>query len=356
MTENRFFYPLFVVFTLLFLGACDQEASEITQKTVVRPVKLLTLEQASNQESRRFPAIIDAAQSSTLSFQVSGLLLELLVNEAEEVKQGDILAKLDSRDFKSNLDSAQAQFNNAEAEYQRAVRLAKEDAIAKNVLEQRKSQRDITKAQLDSAQKALSDTVLRAPFSGIIAKVPVERLQTIQAGNPAITIISANQLEATVSLPSSIIVTAASRTDKSAFVILESAPDKRIRAEYKEVVLEADSVSQTYEVTFTFTPPEELTILPGMNATIILSSSDQSANGKERIAVPLAAVMSDGAQQYLWVVDRDTMTVSKRAIEIEEGVGETVVVTKGLVSSETIVGAGGAYLAEGMQVRPWSSQ
>lgn len=339
-------------FTLV--TACDKEATDSVVEPAVRPAKLLTIQNSSNQRSLRYPAVIGAAQSSDLTFQVGGLLQELRVNETQQVKQNEIIAKLDQRDFKSKLDSAKAQFDNAETEYQRAVRLVKEDAIAKSVLEQRKSQRDIAKAQFDTANKALNDTVLRAPFDGVIAKVSVKKLETIQPGQKIASLISAGTLEATINLPANVIVTASSRTDKGAFVVLEAAPENRIPAKYKEAVLEADAVSQTYAVTFAFEPPKDLIVLPGMNATVVLTSSSKESALSNAVGVPLDAIMSEGGQQYLWIVDSDTMQVSKRNIEIQEGIGETLMVTEGLTAGETIVAAGAAYLAEGMKVRPWA--
>ena len=105
-----------------------------------------------------------------MSFEVGGILKELLVVEAQKVNQGDVLAKLDQRDLQAKLKSARAQFDNADAEYQRALQLIKGDVIfSRSTLEQRKSQRDVSKAQLETAEKALQDTVLLAPYSGNIA-------------------------------------------------------------------------------------------------------------------------------------------------------------------------------------------
>ena len=58
--------------------------------------------------------------------------------------------------------------------------------------------------------------------------------------------------------------------------------------------------------------------------------------------------------QFAVVVNKKDMTVTKRNITLQEGIGETVVVTGGLNPGETIVGAGAVYLSEGMKVRPWS--
>jgi len=353
MIKRKFISLLFMITLSALLLACDANVSESPKESAVRPAKLITIETATGIQTSRYPAVIGAGQSSDLAFQVGGLLQELLVNEAQQIKQGAVIAKLDQRDFHNNVASAKAQYTHAEEEYQRAVRLTKEDAIAKNILEQRQSQRDVAKAQLDSAEKALSDTVLTAPFSGVVTKVPAKRLQNVQPGNLIATLINGEVLEATVNLPASVIANVPQRNKEGAFVVLDAAPSKQIPATFKEATLEADAVSQTYEVSFTFQPPEALVILPGMNATVILSSSAKQASQTE-VAVPLAALMSEGGQQFVWVVDTKSMMVSKRRVTVEEGIGETMLVTAGLSPGDTIVGAGAAYLSEGIQVRPWA--
>ncbi len=70
--------------------------------------------------------------------------------------------------------------------------------------------------------------------------------------------------------------------------------------------------------------------------------------------MPLSAILSDGAARYVWIVDPDSMTVSKREVTVSDGIGETAIVTEGLEMGETIATAGASYLAEGMQVRPWT--
>lgn len=336
------------------LTACSKDAEESVQKSVVRPAKLIVVENAIGKQSTRYPAVIRASKSMTLTFQVGGLIQELAVNETQEVKQDDFIAKLEQRDYKNQLDSAKAQYENAEAEYQRALKLAKKDVIAKSNLEKLKSQRDVAKSQMDSADKALSDTILQAPFDGVITNIPVKRLENIQPGESIATLLTIGTLEATINLPASVIATARTREDLGTYIILDAAPEELIPATYKEALLEADTVSQTYAVTFTFKPPEKLIVLPGMNATILLTSTSNKDNQSNNVSVPLAAVMSEGNQQYLWVVNSDDMTVTKRDITIKEGIGETLVVTQGLIPGEIIVGAGAAYLSEGMKVRPWS--
>jgi RND family efflux transporter MFP subunit len=332
-------FPALVVVTLF--SSCSKKASEGQKEPSVRPVKLLTIAAADTVQSSRYPAVIDAAQMSELSFQVGGLLSALPVKETQQVQEGDLIAQLDQQDYRSQVASAQAQFDNAEEEYQRAERLSREDAIARSVLEQRKTQRDVAKAQLDSARKALADTELRAPFSGVVAKLSTEELQTIQPGQIVAILMEAGTFEAKINLPARFIAQARTREENEAYILLDVAPNRRLEATFDEATLVADATSQTYAVTFTFEPSEDLIILPGMNATVELKSSAKAeAVATTRVSVPLAAVLSDGSVQHVWVVNNETMKVSKRPVIIEEGIGDMLIVTEGLTPGEIIAGAG----------------
>jgi RND family efflux transporter MFP subunit len=336
-------------------ASCGGESGESGRPAAIRPVKLITLSAATDLQTARYPAVVSAAQFSELSFQVGGLIEEVAVVDAQRVEAGELIARLDQRDFESQFATARSQFDNAEDEYQRAVRLSEQDAIARSVLEQRESQRDVAKAALDRAEKALQDTMIVAPYSGYVAHVPVSESENVSAGQPVASLIGEGALEVTVDIPARIIARSQETQDRLAYVILDAAPDNPIEATFKEADLLADTASQTYGVTFTFEPPDNLVILPGMNVTVELSGTRRSeAMATTRISVPLSAIASDGAMNYVWVVDPDSMRVSKREITVSDGIGETAVVTEGLALGETIATAGASFLADGMQVRPWT--
>lgn len=339
----------------LCITACGSKEEASTKAEVVRPVKLVNVKSADHSNVSQFPAVIGASRLAELSFQVGGMLQAFPVTESESLERGDMIAKLDQRDFESALTSAKAQHLNAKQEYQRALKLVKEDAIARTVVDQRKTQLDISKAQLDQAQKAQEDSVLRAPFKGRIAQKRVEKLQMLSPGQEVVQFISIDSLDATIDLPASYIARIpkdeSDSDDRTAFIILEAAPTQVIEADFKEATLLADTASQTYAITFSFRPPENLMVLPGMNATVELRF--EKASESVRVAVPLDAITSNENSHFVWAVDMSNMTVSKRTVEIEEGVGKTVVVTSGLNVSDTIVGAGAAYLSQGMKIREW---
>lgn len=351
-------YCSFFIITSMLLVGCgsDTPANDASKKVQARTAKLVQVGAANENDFLNYPAVIKSHELSQLSFEVGGMLTELNVVEAETVKKGDVLAKLDQQDLLAQVSSAQAQYDNADTIYQRALRLIKEDAISKSDLEQRKSQNDVAQSALETAKKALQDSVLVAPFDGAIARVSVKLRQVLQPGGAAITILGNGGLEASINLPSSIVAKAREQqsADDDSYIVLDAAPERRIAIAFKEASLEADTASQTYEITFTFVAPDDLIILPGMNAVVWFKDPSAQVIGANDVSVPLTAIASDGDRKYVWIVDSSSMTVSKRNIVIQPGVGTSVNVVSGLKKGETIVAAGVSVLSDGMKVSPWS--
>ena len=104
---------------LITAASCGGGDGEQTRSPAVRPVKMITLSAASDLQTSRYPAVISAGRFSELSFQVGGLIEEIAVVDAQTVNGGDLIARLDQRDFQSQVSSARAQFQSAEEAYQR---------------------------------------------------------------------------------------------------------------------------------------------------------------------------------------------------------------------------------------------
>lgn len=345
---QKFSTVLFVLST----AACAAEEPQ-PEKEIVRPVKLVTIGAEQTEKTERFPAVIDAAQSVELSFQVGGQITSLPIKEGETIQEGALVAQLDDRDFRSRLASAKATHAAAQDQYLRAQRLAAADAIAKSELEQRLTQRDVARANLEEERKALKDTVLRAPFTATVVSVPAKQQQHIQAGEIVAKLMGKGKtFEAKINVPASLIAGSIKRKEHGAYVILDALPDARMKASFTSALLMADAQSQTYEVTLVFEAPDNVLILPGMNAAVELVSS-RLDDDVPRLSVPLAAVSSDGDARYVWVIDPDSMIAAKRRVVLGNSIGDSIVVTEGLTAGEVIAGAGAAYLAEGMRVRPW---
>ena len=340
---------------LIILAACSPAVEEVQQE-VIRPAKLIEITSTSNVQTLRSPAIIQASQSSDLTFQVGGEITSLSVVEGQEVRKGAIIARLNQRAYRNEVSQAKTAFDAAKVEYDRAERLLAGNAISRSIYEQRKSQLDVARAQLDTANKAIEDTILRSPFSGVIATKHAKKFQNVQPLEKIVTLQTTGAAEAEVQIPSSMIAQSGRFNFTDTSVFLDTAPDQKIPASFLSIATQADPATRTYAVKYGFTPPESLTILPGMTATVQVTATIQDEGASaEQIRVPLGAILSEGEAQFIWVVDKETMTVSRREISVGPTIGESLVVETGLQAGETIVGAGASYLNEGQKIRQYGN-
>ncbi|MEL7029837.1 MAG: efflux RND transporter periplasmic adaptor subunit [Pseudomonadota bacterium] len=347
----------FTLWAGLVLAGCGGERGENQQEPPVRPAKIITVSEASDRRIVSLPAVVRAAQSAELTFETPGRVEDLNVLQAQEVEAGYVIAKLDQRNAQNNLQQAEAEYENAVSEFDRAERLFARDAISRSVLDQRRTQRDVSEVAVANAKKALDDTVLTAPFSGGISRVYVEQFQNIQAKEP-IALIQSSDVEAVINVPGTIIARIPQLQRVGTTVVLDAAPGLKIPGQFKEASGVADPNTQTYEISFSFEAPEDVFILPGMTGSVSSTFVFQDANDlvASGVAAPLSAILAEGDGRFVWVVEPDTGGISKRAVSVANEPGETVTITEGLESGEQIVAAGVSFLFEGMRVRQWTPE
>jgi len=342
--------PLAIAF---YLSACGAAEIEPVSESA-RPAKLLQLTAASTQESNSLPAVVRSVRTTDLAFQVGGQIIEWNAIDGAPFRRGQVLARLDARSFQAAVDQAEAQYANANSEYERAQRLIEEDAISRSVVESRDAQRQVAKASLDTARKNLSDTVLRAPFNGFVGVTSVEQFQNV-GPQQTVLVLQSQAVEAVVNVPASFVLNSNRIRYFNTLVELDAAPGRRFEAVFRDATGQADSSTQTFEGHFSFTPPSDLVVLTGMTATLFFDTEDiDQGDAPVGVSVPLSAIMAEGDQRWVWTVKGRERVLERRNIQVAKGVGENLVVTDGLSAGDTIVAAGGAFLKAGEKVRPWT--
>lgn len=337
---------------ILFAGCSGgEEAPE--QAPVARPVKVLTVGGSAVGGEVSFPGRVAAGQQVDLAFRVGGPLIELPVQEGEKVNKGQVVAKIDPRDFRIRVDGAQARFDKAEADIERLAALYEKDAASKAQLDQARAARDVARAALDDAKADLSDTSLRAPFAASVGEKFAENFQDVQAKQPILSLVGIDSLEIQVDLPESIVVRL--RTEdagtREVFARFEAAPETEFPLELTELASQADPQTGTYQATLVMPQPDGINILPGMTAEVVGRRRD-GAVVDESIVVPAVSVAADDSgSSYVWVVDSD-MTVHKRDVTTGDLVGtDQIRIITGIVAGEVIAISAVSRLREGMPIR-----
>ncbi|HUE91569.1 efflux RND transporter periplasmic adaptor subunit [Pseudomonas sp.] len=344
----------------LLLAGCDQPPAP--QEQAPRLVKLFTVEDPASQRLREFPARLKATEEAELSFRIGGQLKSLEVLQGQPVKRGQLIASIEDTDQRLRVGDRLASFDLANAQFKRIAKLLERQMISRSEYDQRKAALDSANAALNLARQELDYTRILAPFDGVVANTHVDNFQVVQAKQPVATLQSGDRLDVLFQMPENLLTNLRSREDSIDYhpsVILDSLPDREFEAVYKEHSTQPDPRTLTYQVTLSMPRPEELTLLPGMSATVRVDFAQLSRTPDTRLLVPVEAVFSadtgPASAKQVWVArEQDgALRLSARQIEVGKLTHSGIEVLSGLEPGEQIVAVGGAELEEGQAVRPW---
>ena len=346
--------------SLFALSGCGDQNNKSNKKTDKSSmlVKAMTLGKESDLTKRVYPGHVVANKKVDLAFQVPGQINQLPIVEGQSVHKDSILAALDSRDYQSRFNAAKAKLVKAKQDHERANVLVKKGTIPESVFDEALEKYNVASSDKNQAEKALKDTKLIAPFSGVVAKVYVENFENIHAKELILSLQDISHIDIELSIPEQDIIQLKPTRDEKIHgkqiegdVTFNGIPNKRFKADVKEYSTQADKISQTYKITLTMPAPEDINILPGMNANIHVILPDRNQEKGKGFLVPTSAILtgSDG-KHYVWLVDQKAMRVKKEIITIEN-LNENQVYMKGnLKKGDQIITAGVSQLSENEKI------
>ncbi|NCC96458.1 MAG: efflux RND transporter periplasmic adaptor subunit [Synergistales bacterium] len=339
---------------------------ELSSPANPRPVAIEVLGGTETSFGRRYPGVVKADQEAFLAFRVGGPITSLEVQLGDLVSKGQRLAQIDQRDFQdqikvleAELSGAMASMENAEQDHHRyrslldekVVAQADYDQIKKNVTMAKAAVQNI-KAQLTIARHRLEDTVLKAPFDGIVSVRKVENHEMVSPGQVVMGLLDIATLRVSANVPEGALAKGGLSEGAEVEISFPSMDDFTVKGVLKEWSTSPDSATKTYSVTFTFPAPKDVNVLPGMTAEVLWVEGAKSKPSE--LTVPLGAVVSgsDGGS-YVWVYDPEEGVVRSREVSLGKlQADDRLPVVDGLNSGENLVVAGADFLTEGMAVTP----
>jgi RND family efflux transporter MFP subunit len=325
---------------------------------VAQPVKILTVGGAGGVASFEFPGVIAPSQNAEPAFEVPGKIVEFPVDEGQAIDEGAVIARLDPRDYEAEVDKARANVKKTETDLERYQTLYKKGVSPLTDVERAQRFYEVSEANLRTAEKALEDSVLRAPFAGTVARKLVEDFQNVQAKQPIIILQDESTLQIDVNVPERDFarmtpgLTIEERNRMATIrVFISSIPGRSFPGWIKEFSTTADPVTRTFKATFAFAPPDDVTVRPGMTAKVTGSAADTRAPAGA-VSVPARAVLTDETgEAFVWVVDPETMKVKRTPVVAGDLSGESIAIQSGLAGGDQIAISGVHQLRDGMQVR-----
>lgn len=350
---------------LILITACSRQKHASTQE-VLRPVRTMVVGTGSEPGGRAFPGQAEANEEAELSFRITGSLIELSANVGDEVKKGQVLAKLDPTDFEVRLRDAEAELSSAEANLEvanvmltRSRNLFEKRAGPQVDVDRAAAQVESSKANVaalrtkrDIAQSELSYAQLTVPFDGVVAARYVQNFQTVQAKQPILRLLDTSRVKFGVDLPETVMPLLPYL--KEIWVTFQAAPGKKLPATIQEISHQASRSTRTYRCTVVMDQPADVRIFPGMSGELRARLEPPSTQ-PNAIDVLASALFedSDGAT-CVWLVDTSTMTVQRHPVKTLRPTTVGFLV-EGLKSGQTIVTAGVHYLKEGQKIRMMES-
>ena len=261
---------------------------------------------------------------------------------------------------RSQYEVAETAYRVAQEEYQAAVQLLEKGTIGRE--EDIDAQAAVVRGlegRVVEAALQLSDTTLTAPYDGVIAQRFVEEGQNVQAKQPVVRFQDVEEIEIVVDVPETVMAADIRTADVIDLVAeFSGAPGLRFPVEIREIAQVADPTTQTFKVRAAMQAPADVTILPGMTATVTADFRRAGVLGQQ-LLVPISAVVKkDSGDQIVWLVEGegDSQKVAKRAVKLGDAAGGDVEIAEGLAAGDRIAIAGASRLRDGMQVRDLGNQ
>jgi RND family efflux transporter MFP subunit len=342
----------FGIASALALAGCKQEAKT---PDPVRPV-LSTVLQPAVSGSTVAVGTVQPRYETNLGFRVLGRLIARPVNVGDVVAKGQTIAAVDPtalelavRSAKADLSKAQALLENAVGTEARKRILIRTDATSKQSLDDAEQVRAGAQASAARASANLAKAVeqlgyaqVKAEFDGVVTAVSAEVGQVVSPGQSVVTVARLDVREAVVDLGADF---PAPLTVGLPFAVgLQLLPAVQVQGQIREISPQADQLTRMRRVRITLDNPPE-TFRFGSTITAKLSDAPNPV-----LRLPESAVLKEGSDTFVWVVDAPANTVSRRKVEVSEEDSE-MRVTGGLTAGARVVTAGIHSLKPGQQVR-----
>jgi membrane fusion protein (multidrug efflux system) len=348
------FLPTLVVILLvgvifLLSGRIQSEGEVIKERTANslrterRPTNVITMEMVPTplRERLSLPGTVKPWKSLNVVAEVSGKIVEKKVSEGRRVQKGDILARIDERDYKNALASSRASYQVAKATQKRLESLYKEKVGTQSQLDDIIARVRTSQAAMDNAALALERCTIRAPFDGVVNRFHIEAGQYLAIGDPVAEVLQIDRVKIEVGIPESDVDKV--RRLKHFTVKIDALGGRRFQGTRHYLYKNSDNFARLYNLEIAVDNPSG-EILPDMFTRVEIVKTEVT-NG---LGVPLYTLINRRGIDALYVVTDGVA----RLTPVETGIqdGWQVEISKGLKPGDQVVVVGQRQIDDGEAV------
>lgn len=326
-----------------------QFAVPAAAQEVLKPVKLLSIDENDQRVTRQFFGKVVARQTVDLAFQVGGQVVEFPVISGVQIKKGDLVARLDVEPFERALRQTQIQLEQSQRAVERFKKL-QGSAVSQVALDDAVTQAGLADVAFRRAEYDLKNATLTAPYDALVSTRIIENFASINAGTAVVRLHDMSELRIEIEVPEVLFQRGA---DDSDFEISAKFPssDELFPITLREFDAETSTIGQTYKATFGLSAPEGLRILPGSSVTVTATLGSEFG----QILVPPAAIAiaNDGELSVLVFdpTDGDKGVLRSVPVTAEADYTGNLRIISGIEDGMEIVAMGVNSLENGQSVR-----
>lgn len=357
--KEKAFVSLLLLFFLFSCRPQNQEEKIKEESFGATPVKVFKVRKQKISEKLNFTGFIEPSRKITIMPDIAGKVAKIYVEEGDKVKAGQLLAELDTRAISLQLEQAEAALGVAEANYkdaqrnmERMERLKEEKAVSDQQYEKIRLAYEAADAQLQQARAAvnlarhsLDVSLMRAPFSGVIASKNAEVGDVINpmmggfsptSGVLTLMDFSRVKIEMDVS-PNDIVLI---KKTQVAYLRVTSLPDRVFEGRVALVNLAADPLTKKFKVEVRVDNPD-LTLRPNTFGEVILEVSTR----EDALVIPQQAVLEN---QFVFLAHGNKAERRKVTLGLQNA--EMAEVLSGVEEGELVIVEGNYGLEEGAEI------
>ncbi len=341
MIHKRIGIAVLVTVATSMLSGCGHKEDE---SRLVRSVAVEVAEESGGSSLRTVPGVVKEESEINVGFMTPGQIKEICVREGQHVSKGEVLARLDDKDYRLGVAAAEAQYSQLFSELERIKPLYEAGDVSPNDYNKAESGLRQLEAQLQVNRNKLGYTVLRAPASGIIRKVNFDPSEVVDAGTPVFLLLASTPVKVELNVPAWIF----EHRERISSINIISGSDS-LPGSLLSMVPKADAL-QLYRVVLGVGASSP-SLVPGRNVMVEFRMSDGKSEGG-MVSIPASSVVYDSGKASVWVVMPDS-TVRRRELTVSSGpLADRLNVSSGLSAGEIVVRAGTRHLREGEKVAP----
>jgi len=357
--KEKVFISLLLFLFLLSCRPSDKEEKIKEESYGANPVKVFKVRKQKISEKLYFTGLIEPWRKITITPDIAGKVAKIYVEEGDKIKEGQLLAELDTRATRLQLEQAEAALAVTEANHkdakrnmERMERLKKENAVSDQQYEKIRLAYEAAGAQLQQAKAGvnlarhqLNVSIMKAPFSGVIASKNAEVGDVINPmmggfspSSGVLTLMDFSGVKVEIEVSPSDIIRI--KKGQGAFLKVSALPDRVFEGRVTIVNLTADPLTKKFKVEMKVNNPD-LFLRPNTFGEVTIEVSTH----EEALVVPQVAILED---QFVFLAHEKN--AEKRKVTLGLQNAELVEVVNGVIEGDLVIVEGNYGLEDGSEI------